>query len=275
MSPVLSSALVARTGTYPVPRIGEIAVIANRTPIPFEIGALACFGTILGTSLPLEDGYLRDLLLNVGVDRTTTTEVVGSIDFILRFSMAMLALFGTVGGIGAVLASTAENNAMARVLDAAANQDAPCHLVPTPYQVRRITRDQDEGLQAVDIPLIASMWILSVVVPIMLIACFVMPDIAEERISTFAMGGLLAGTVWLYWRRKDGMRARYQRLKRTAGHWTTQDEQAAWNTARAHGESNSKGNGHHERHPWSAPVTCWRRSAVWRWDSSRRCSCFT
>ena len=219
---------MARWHEYRVSPAGELALAFTNTMVPLGFGLGAGLALTLAMGLPAEEGFLETFLLDLGVAPETVWDTVKAFDFLSRIGLALMFGVGIIAAFAGCFASSHADVATARGLVAATRAGHP-YRVPVPHQVERVVRKDSSALEGLLI-------MFSLVASILLIPLFFFAASDEFTGGMVVSGiGLAAVAGMVYWWRylRNVQRpAQHRRRLEAAAHWTTEDEEAAWQAAR-------------------------------------------
>lgn len=220
---------MARWHEYRVSPAGELALAFTNTMVPLGFGLGAGLALTFAMGLPAEEGFLETFLLDLGVAPETVWDTVKAFDFLSRIGLALMFGVGIIAAFAGCFASSHADVATARGLVAATRAGAPRTDVPVPHQVERVVRKDSSALEGLLI-------MFSLVASILLIPLFFFAASDEFTGGMVVSGiGLAAVAGMVYWWRylRNVQRpAQHRRRLEAAAHWTTEDEEAAWQAAR-------------------------------------------
>lgn len=211
---------------YPIGWRGEIVTMFLRTIKPLVLSVVLLLAVTFAVGFLLEDGKIDDLLGTLGYGDERISIIGEGLDHLLRMTMFPILVVGYFGSAGVLICRCLRDVAVSKALVAASGAGAPRNAVPPPAHVEAVLQSRFRWLTRF-LVFTTCMWAFFTLVLGLPLAAD-LPGLALVLIIFTATHGW--GWYMLVASVRPGQDNRRYELSK---HWTTSDEQAAWDAARA------------------------------------------
>lgn len=218
---------------YRVDYLGEIGSVLSRTLGALGIGALIALGTALLIGFAAEESTVADVLTGAGMSEERIETVELTLDYLARMSIAPVMIIGLLSAAGVGLGHTIRDVAVSRAVVQAARDGAPKTAVPTPKQVEAISQTRFTSLRRA--------FLFGVLPASLVLMPLMFAGLGAAPVVSLVIAAFYATVAVGYFRLRNTFEPRHgHRRIVIAEHWSTEDEQAAWDRARESGGSSAR-----------------------------------